>query len=237
MPANLNHLNVRMPEQEENTLMAQAMSRVHTDVLSGALQPGSRLVLADLAGRYNVGLTPMREALSRLVAHGLVIASGQRGFSVAPTSHDDLVDITRMRVAVEKDAFARAILHGDDSWEAGIVAALHLMRVNIDRAGANFNAQSPGFDAAHKSFHTALLAGCGSPRMLAAHASLYDQAYRYRLIRMSGLSSDVPNFLGEHESLANLALRRQRDEAVARLVLHLESTLTHVYPTGPDVPQ
>lgn len=214
--------------------MAQAMSRVHTDVLSGVLPPGSRLVLADLAGRYDVGLTPMREALFRLVAHGLVIASGQRGFSVAPLSRDDLDDITRMRVAVEKAAFRDAILHGDDTWETGIVAALHLMRVNIARAGRDFNPASKGFDSAHKSFHTALLAGCGSQRMLAAHSSLYDQAYRYRLVRMSALASDVPNFLSEHESLANLALARQCDEAVEKLGLHLESTLTHVYPSDQE---
>ena len=47
-------------------------ARLRSDILSGALPPGERLVVADLADRYGVSPTPLREALRRLAAEGLV---------------------------------------------------------------------------------------------------------------------------------------------------------------------
>ena len=54
----------------------------------------------------------MREALSRLVADGLVQASDQRGFRVSPVSAADLRDVTQTRVDIEGLALRRSIEHG-----------------------------------------------------------------------------------------------------------------------------
>jgi DNA-binding GntR family transcriptional regulator len=67
-----------------------------------------------------------------------------------------------------------------------------------------------------------------SPRMLAAHSDLYDQAYRYRRLMMAGFP-DPEVFLAEHDRLADLALRRAQPEASAALETHIASSLRHVY--------
>ena len=212
-----------------DTLSERAANLVEQDIIAGVLAPGSRLGIADLVQRYEIGATPLREGLSRLMSRGLIVGIGQRGFRVADISREDLLDITTMRAAIEVEAIRLAIVHGDDAWEAGIVSALHQMRRHIERTGDEFREGAEDFDRLHKGFHTALLAACGSKRMLSAHSDLYDQAYRYRRVMMRRFESAAA-FAEAHARLAALVLARDADAAVAMLANHLESTLRYVYP-------
>lgn len=220
-------------EQATDTLSERAATLIEQDIIAGNLPPGSRLGIVDLTQRYEIGPTPLREGLSRLVSRGLISSIGQRGFRVAEVSRDDLLDITRMRTVVEMEALRLAMSRGDDSWEAGIVGALHQMRRHIQRIGIEFREGAPDFDRLHKSFHTSLLAACESKRLLAAHSDLYDQAYRYRRVMMRTFD-DSEHFIKSHEDLADLVLSRDIKAAQATLSGHLHSTLAIVYPTAKE---
>ena len=106
------------PVTEAATLTERAAMLVEQDILAGHLAPGSRLGIVDLVQRYEIGATPLREGLSRLMSRGLIVGIGQRGFRVADISREDLLDITCMRTAIEVEAIRLAIIHGDDAWEA-----------------------------------------------------------------------------------------------------------------------
>src|SRR6188508_2289495 len=123
--------NSTQPATEAATLSERAATLVEHDILAGHLAPGSRLGIIDLVQRYDIGATPLREGLSRLISRGLIVGIGQRGFRVADVSREDLKDITQMRTVVEIEALRLAMAHGDDVWEAGIVSALHQMRRHI----------------------------------------------------------------------------------------------------------
>src|SRR3982075_1307269 len=198
------------------------MSTLAQTDIAGA--PGMRLGISDLVQRYEIGATPLREGLSRLISRGLIVGLGQRGFRVADVSREDLLDITRMRTVVEIEALRLAIAQGDDAWEAGILSALHQMRRHIQRTGNEFREGAEDFDRLHKGFHTALLAACDSKRMLAAHSDLYDQAYRYRRVMMRGFDSGK-KFVAAHQNLADVVLARDVDGAQKMLASHLHSTL------------
>lgn len=216
---------------ESGTLTERAASLIEQDILAGHLAPGSRLGILELVQRYEIGATPLREGLSRLMSRGLIVGIGQRGFRVAEVSRDDLADITSMRTAVEIAAVRLAMVRGDDAWEAGIVSALHQMRRHIERTGNEFREGAADFDRLHKGFHTCLLAACGSPRMLAAHSDLYDQAYRYRRVMMRAITSGE-EFLHIHQMLADRVLARDVAASQAMLEAHLRSTINFVYPPG-----
>ena len=214
---------------ETDTLSERAANLVERDIIAGHLAPGARLGIVDLVQRYEIGATPLREGLSRLVSRGLIVGIGQRGFRVADVSREDLLDITQMRTVVEIEALRLAIANGDDAWEAGIVSTLHQMRRHIERTGNDFREGAPDFDRLHKAFHTALLAACGSKRLLTAHSDLYDQAYRYRRVMMRSFDSGK-KFVAAHQSLADRVLARDVPGAQAMLEAHLHSTLDFVYP-------
>jgi GntR family carbon starvation induced transcriptional regulator len=212
-----------------DTLSERVAALVEADIVSGALAPGSRLAIADLASHYGIGATPVREGLSRLIARGLIVAIGQRGFRVSAISRGDLEDITRLRILVECEALRQSMDRGDGAWEGAIVAALHRLRRYAEQNSEGLREGGAEFDALHKGFHTSLIAQCGSPRMLAAHSDLYDQAYRYRRIMMRTFE-EPQDFVESHRILADLVIARRGAAALEKLAAHLTSTLALVYP-------
>ena len=86
------------------------------DILRGVFAPGEKLLMSALKARYGLGVGPLREALSQLVAEHLVVAISQRGFRVAPMSLAELADIYDARAHLEAMILGLAIARGDDDW-------------------------------------------------------------------------------------------------------------------------
>ena len=59
-----------------DTLSERAASLVEQDIIAGRLAPGARLGIVELVQRYEIGATPLREGLSRLVSRGLIVGIG-----------------------------------------------------------------------------------------------------------------------------------------------------------------
>ena len=217
---------------DEETLTDQAISRIRRDVLVGELGPASKLRIRELAERYDMGVTPIREALSKLSAEGLVLPVSNRGFAVPVLSREDLADITRTRRVIEVQALRRAIKLGGREWENGIEAALDDLRRYLKRRARALDESDNSFDALHQAFHTSLIAACGSQRLIVLHRHLYQQAFRYRAIVMKEVRH-TSSFIEEHARLAQAVLSRRVPMAVAALEEHLALTYTAAYP---DVP-
>jgi GntR family transcriptional regulator, carbon starvation induced regulator len=216
-----------------DTLTDRAATLIQRDILAGTLPPGSRLGVVDLTRRYEIGATPIREALSRLASRDLIIAIGQRGFRVTALSREDLADITRIRIVLEAEALRLSIVNGTDAWEAAIIASLHRLKRYVSHHGAAFGEGTEEFDALHKRFHSELIGASGSARLSQAISDLYDQAYRYRRVMMKGFS-DPDRFIASHERLAARVLERVLEPALEELTRHIRSTLKYVYPESGD---
>lgn len=196
---------------------------LRADIVSGAMAPRSKLAMKDLMARYKVGLSPIREALHRLVGEGFVQAIGQRGFTVPPLSLEDLEDLTALRCLVEEAAIRQAMARGGDAWEAGMVSAFH----RLERAAGRFAGASDEmirqYDAVHRSFHMAIYEQVVSPRLATLHANLFDQAFRYRkTLHSAPLSAD--DIVREHRHLMETVLSRDVEAAVTVLRNHLTLT-------------
>lgn len=106
-----------------------AYESLRHDIVTGILAPGAKLKIESMCDRYGAGSSPIREALNRLYAEGLVSLHEQRGFRVRTVSVDELQELARTRCLVNEIAVREAILRGDAKWEEGIVLAFHrLMR-------------------------------------------------------------------------------------------------------------
>lgn len=199
--------------------------RLRSDIVSGAVEPSAKLAIKDLCSRYKVGMSPVREALHRLAGEGFVRLRGQRGFTVPPVSAEDLEDLTELRLVVEEAALRQSIARGGDAWEAGIVAAFHLLERQIGRFAGRNDAAVREYDAVHRAFHVALFAGAASPRLTSLHASLFDQAFRYRKV-LHEEAIPPRAVLAEHRSLMKVVLSRDLKAAVGAVRRHLELTRT-----------
>jgi GntR family transcriptional regulator, carbon starvation induced regulator len=211
------------------SLTERAEMVIQSAILAGELLPDARLTIPGLIERFGIGATPIREALSRLVTKGLVTLTENKGFRVASASRADLEDITATRCIVETTALKLSMERHEATWEDGVVASIHRYRREALAAGNVLMDGNEAFDAAHRAFHVALIAGCGLKRLLDIQSTLYDQAYRYRRLMVAG-GLDTDWGIGEHQRLADLALAGRMDEACRALEAHLHLTLEHVYP-------
>ncbi|MEJ8810641.1 FCD domain-containing protein [Variovorax ureilyticus] len=208
-------------------LVEQAFTRLRADVLAGAFAAGAKLKLDELQGLYGYSSSPLREALSRLSQEGLVRADERRGFRVAPISAEDLADITHMRVMLDVPALRESIAHGDDAWEATVIAAFHRLEKVESRLSDGPVVLDEEWSGLHRAFHLALVEACPSERQRAWGASLFDQAERYR--RYSArFRRSARRKSNEHRKLMDAALRRDADTACALLEEHILSTQRNV---------
>ncbi|MGD9845991.1 MAG: GntR family transcriptional regulator [Variibacter sp.] len=94
------------PAENTESLSANVVHRLEVEILKGQRRPGDRLDERQLAEQFGVSRTPVREALQRLAASGLVVSRGRQGLQVAQLSLADLLDA--FSVAAELEALASA---------------------------------------------------------------------------------------------------------------------------------
>jgi len=217
-----------LPGEGQPTQAERAAALLWDAIIRGDLPPGVRLGIRNLSERYEIGPTPLREALASLSGRGVVVAVGQRGFRVAPASEADLEDLMTVRTLVETEALRRAIQQGGDEWEARIVSSLHLLQRFSSDPPANLSERMNAFERLNKGFHAALVSACGSKRLLALIDDLHDQTRRYRslMLRSRDISRDAYQ---EHVFLAERVLARDAEAACAELADHNRIAVELIY--------
>jgi GntR family carbon starvation induced transcriptional regulator len=200
-----------------------ARDLLRRDILSGALKPDSKLKIRELTARYGISASPMREALSRLAATGMVQQQAQRGFRVPPVSTEDLLDITVSRQIIEAEAVRLAIEHGRSAWEDEIVASYHVFEREVVRFYAATERDLETYEAQHHRFHKALIAACPLQALKTFCDELYVRATRYRrLTRSYGFKKDP--VIAEHRILMEAVLARKSARAMEALRGHIGLT-------------
>lgn len=204
------------------TLASQVLVQLREDLKANRFKPEERLRFERMKQIYEVGIAPLREALSRLAETGLVVQVGQKGFRVAPASLDDLRDVNETRRLLEVRAFEEAVISGGDDWEGSIVAAFHQFSKVARRKPANAGERAI-WELHHTAFHRALVAGCPNRLILQLWSVVFDKAERYRrlALEVGDLSKDE---LGDHERLLDAALSRKSERAGELLYRHIGSS-------------
>ena len=213
------------PELAGRTKSSIAIERLRAEIINGHLKPNEKLRIQALAERYQLGPSPLREALSRLVTDGLVEAEDQRGFRVCPVSREDLVDLTRTRVGIECMALTASIAQGDVAWESDILAALHRLSRCPPLPSPNVGSPADSkWVACHLAFHRALIAGCRSDWLLYFCGLLYEQSERYRILAEYSVARKSRNVPQEHEEIMRAVIGRDVDSACELIKQHFWAT-------------
>lgn len=235
---------------QRTTLTAQIEDALREDIVSGVLTPGQRLTAAHVSERYNVSPTPLREALQRLAADGLVEIDPRLGATVAPISLAHLRDTYRVRELLEclalEDSIDRADTNpnwGDDLRRlfGDFQVAVALAQQESDPADGILS-----WSKAHRAFHDGLLANCESKWLKDLLNILTHHTERYRML---SAQTGVRDPISEHATIFAAAATRDKEGAVEAMRQHLRRTVdvierslevvddTIVMPSGdPDSP-
>lgn len=206
----------------------RACQELRNDILEGELAPLSKLQISNLKDRYATSVGPVREALSRLTAEGLVIKKGQRGHWVAPVSVDEFRNITHLRLMLEVDALQQSIGNGDLEWEGNVVGAMHRLKSVQTADRDDLKSFARDEERENRAFHKALISRCRSRWQLRFIDTLYDQTARYRRLSVLKHGNDHDIQQKEHESIVKAVLARDNEAAVQALVTHIENSSASV---------
>lgn len=219
------------PGEGSRTMADTTYRRLRHDIVAGTLPAGSKLKLEGLANDYAVGMSPLREALTRLMGDLLVVSEGQRGFWVAPLSLAELDDVSRVRALIEIEALNLAIQHGDATWEAAVQRAFEALTAIESRLPQTADALSPPlleeWERCNRAFHAALVSASGSPMLIKLRDLLYQQSERYRRVSLN-VSRRWRNVHDEHAAIFDAAIQRNTLKAARMTELHLARTAEEV---------
>jgi DNA-binding GntR family transcriptional regulator len=193
-------------------------------VITGEFAPGEKLRVRQLAERFGTGLSPIREALNRLLRDGLVQQSDLRGFSVTPATEADLDELTKARLWANEKALRESIAHGDAAWEENVLVAYHrLSRIEARLEGTSPD-NDPAWDAAHAAFHTQLIEACGSRWLIGFCTQLFGLADRYRHLSRMAPQASARRRNDEHRMIMEATVARDADKAANLLNEHFLTT-------------
>lgn len=182
------------------------------DIVSCRLAPGAELRETELAERFEVSKSPVRDALSRLVQEGLVIVMPRQGYRVAPISLKDVRDMFEYRAVLEC-ACARI---------AAAATSPEQLRT-LDRYRVfDKDAHPDGFIGYNREFHQAVARLSGNARLMQAVASQIDQMDRVVTLSVNAMRGHDPARLVEqHAGIIDALQRKDARRAAALMSRHV----------------
>ena len=188
------------------------------EIQSGALAAGAVLGEVEQSTRLGVSRTPLREALGRLVADGLVVQASPRVTVVADIDTGDIRELFEVRRALEETAARLASARGD----AALFAALAAEFTDMDAA-----ATPDAYYELLARFDAALDAAVANDYLTGALRTI-----RTHLVRVRRLARDNPARLAasvaEHRLIAAAVADRDADLAAHATHVHLHNALTSI---------
>ena len=205
------------------SITSRIYAQLKNDIIIGKLTPGLKLKIESLRRDYDVGTSPIREALSLLTSDHLVERIDQRGFRVADISEAEFSELLQTRCWLEERALRESMRHATPEWEERVVlASYRLSRIPRSFSTETFVGNN-AWEAAHRHFHMILLSECGSSILLRFCGQLYDQNIRYRQI--SGASAyPKRDIVAEHDAIRDAVLGGDADLACRLLIDHYTQT-------------
>ena len=203
------------------TIASSVYDVLKKDIITGRLKAGSKLRLQALKQQYKVGNSPLREALNRLSANGLVSQQENRGFRVSSASLDELKDIVRTRCLLEEIALRQSIQNNHEAYyEKIVLIAYRISRITRKPNTTHYISDKQDL---HLKFHQAILSGCDSKLLIKYCLSLYEQTQRYcNLAIDQKCRGDHEE--KDHQAICDAILDRDADKAIMLLRSHYQIT-------------
>ena len=184
--------------------------QLRSKIISGEYEPGAVMRQEEIASRYDVSRMPVREAMRRLEAEGLVEQRPHRGVIVADLDADDAYDLFQIRAYLESYAARRSV---------PLLSDEQISEVRAAEAAMN-KASGDALIERHRDFHLSIYAAAGQ-RLRRMIREQIDAAQRYHL-RFGRREMEVSTAdRREHRKLVKAAEKRDGDTASEILFKHV----------------
>lgn len=206
-PLNQSFLNTQMRTREE--VVADALRAA---IVRGSFKPGEKLDQQELADRFGISRSPLREALRTLAAEDLVVNIPHRGTVVAERSMAELEELVFMRCLLEGAAARRA---------APLMDAQRLEKLASIIDEANQSTDIEHVLGLNNEFHTTICAAYEQPHLMAAVQQLRNKVSPYNRLYLE-LAGHKETAWTDHQRIFDACVARDGELAEAEMRQHLE---------------
>ena len=190
----------------------KAYEAIRDGITAGAYPRGSHLRSADLAARIGISRTPVREALRRLHAEGLVEFFANRGAFVADQSPKEVDEVFDLRIVLEGHAAGLSARRLKDAE----IRDLAEQTDRMERCAAARPRDPTGLTAANSAFHATIIAAAANRRLAAMIASVVEMSWVSRTFGIYS-DADLAASIFHHREL--IKAFQARDEVWARALM------------------
>lgn len=210
-----------MARSPANPLAEQVYARLKDDIFDFRLLPGDRFTETEMAARYEVSRTPLRDALYRLQREGYLDVEFRRGWQVRNLDFVYFDNLYDLRIVLEIAALERICQMEDMPPELTELKEVWLVPDEQRELDGRRVAQLD------EMFHTSLVSAAGNQEMTRVHADLTE---RIRIIRRLDFTqgSRIDATYQEHAKILRLLLRRKSTEAAMLLRSHIQESKLEV---------
>jgi DNA-binding GntR family transcriptional regulator len=197
---------------QRQTVSVQVTDQLREEIQNGVLAPGVRLRQADIAARFGVSITPVREAFNKLAGEGLVVIDQHRGAVVFWPTLSDFRECFEIREVLEALAISKAVpkLTDDDFVELDLLIEKMRHATEISE-----------WVELNDRFHLRTYQPAGEPRLLRLIAGLRDASVAYLNMFAATRVRDREHLELEHRAILEACRARDVDAAVAAIKEHL----------------
>lgn len=200
----------------------RAYETIRRLILEGRLTPGHWLKEEELTAICGASRTPIREAIRRLAAEGLVVKAPRLGAQVAVVSHSELQEIYALRAMIESHAAHRAA----ERITAEQISELKVLAGIMEQAVATSGSEAirSRYTPANAEFHRIVLEAAMSPRLMAMAAFVVELPLTLRTL-VSYTPEDRQRSLRHHRELIAAFEAGSPDWAAATMQSHVQAAL------------
>lgn len=198
-----------------NSIAEQAYWKIKRDILTCELEAGAQIVQSQLVERYQMGITPIREALKRIEQEGYLQSIPRYGYVISPITIADVQNIYELRLILEKPSVQLAITRASDS-------TLEKIRESADFTYHYRDRESYlKFLSMNTAFHVSIAQASENKKLADMIARTLDEMTRIFNLGLD-LRDSGDEMRREHILLANALLKR--DAELAEQILHDQIT-------------
>ena len=219
---------------KNETLASKCVADILSLIMTGKLLPGEQIKGEYLKNMFGIGLSPIREALSRLVKTDLVEFIDNAGFKVARIDSNKVCDLYKSYAKIESLLLREAIENSDEYWESSIIATLYQLS-KVEGSGIKVLYQN--WNIRNEEFHTALINGCPLIGLKQIRKQMIVVKNWYHNLAYPTINSElIETTHYEHKKIAELSIKRKADIACDMLYKHsmhnLDGLLTNLKANG-----
>ncbi|WP_156291504.1 GntR family transcriptional regulator [Oceanobacillus salinisoli] len=204
---------------EDNILLRKPLGeliaeQLKQDIFNQKIEFGERLIEADLAERFDVSRSTIREALKILEQEELVTSKARKGTFVSEFTEKDLDEMTELRLILEVNAFIRALKNLEENHYRDLQAIIDEMKIQAEKK--NWNAL---FDL-DMQFHQYVVRICGNSRIVKIYEAISIQIRVY-LAHLDQYYTNPVSFYKEHKELFDALVLKDKQLVKKQVENHI----------------